>query len=67
MYSLLVSIHSPGKADASGLLSCVSEVLKFMGVENILEKDSVLGVEGRQCLLEEARMELQSMLVTILD
>ena len=28
-------IHSPEKADASGLLSCVSEPLKFMGVENV--------------------------------
>ena len=33
-----LSIQSPGKADASGSLSCVSEVLKFMGVENTLER-----------------------------
>ena len=46
-----LSIHSPGKADASGLLSCVSEALKFMSVENVLDKDSVLGVEARPVLV----------------
>jgi len=46
-----LSIHSPGKADASGLLSCVNEALKFMGVENVLDKDSVLGVEDRPVLV----------------
>ena len=61
-----LSIHSPAKPDASGLLLCVSEALKFMGVENVLDKDSVLGVEGRP-VLEEAQTELQSMLVSILD
>ena len=49
--SLHVLIHSPGKADANGLLSCVSEALKFIGVENILDKDSVLGVKGRPLLV----------------
>ena len=45
------SIHSPGKVDAIGLLSCVSEALQFMGVENVLDKDSVLGVEGKAVLV----------------
>ena len=45
--SRYLSIHNPGKADASGLLSCVNEAMKFMGVDNVLDKDSVLGVEGR--------------------
>ena len=45
------SIHSPGKVDANGLLSCVSEALQFMGVENVLDKDSVLGVEGKPVLV----------------
>ena len=47
-----LSIHSPEKADASGLLLCVSEALKFMGVENVSDKDSVLGVEGRPVFVE---------------
>ena len=51
MYSRYLSIHSPGKADANGLLSCVSEALKFMGVENVLDKDSVLGVKRRSLLV----------------
>ena len=46
-----LSIHSPGKADASGLLSCVSEALKFMSVENVLDKDSILGVEATPVLV----------------
>jgi len=46
-----LSIHSPGKADASGLLSCVNETLKFMGVENVFNKDSILGVEDRPVLV----------------
>ena len=46
-----LSIHTPEKADASGLLSCVNEALKFMGVDNVLDKDSVLGVEGRPVLV----------------
>ena len=37
-----LSIHSPGKADVNGLLSCVSEALKFMDVENVLDRDSVM-------------------------
>ena len=39
-----LSIYSPGKADACGLLSCVNEAMKFMGVDNVLDKDSVLCV-----------------------
>lgn len=46
-----LSIHSPGKADASGLLMCVENSLKFLGVEEILDKDSVLRVEDRPVLV----------------
>lgn len=46
-----LSIHSPGEVDASGLLSSVDKALKFMGVENVLDRDSVLGVEGRPVLI----------------
>ena len=46
-----LSIHSPGKADANGFLSCVSKALKLMGVENVLDRDSVIGVEGRPVLV----------------
>jgi hypothetical protein len=46
-----LSIHSPGKADASGLLLCVGEELKFLSVENILDKDSILRVKDRPVLV----------------
>ena len=46
-----LSINIPDKANANGLLSCVNEALKFIGVDNILDKDSVLGVEGRLVLV----------------
>lgn len=58
------SIHSPGKADASGLLSCVSEALKPLGVDNVL---AFWGLKTDRCSLEEAQMELLLMLVIILD
>lgn len=44
---------SPGKADAGGVVLCVSEAPKFMGMENVhvLDKDSVLEVAGRSVLV----------------
>ena len=46
-----LSIHSPGKADSSGLLICVGISLKFLSVEDILDTDSVLRVEDRPVLV----------------
>jgi hypothetical protein len=45
------SVHSPGKADAASLLLCIADALKFLGIENILDKEQVLGVEGRPLLV----------------
>ena len=49
--SRFLSLHSPQKADASGLLLCVGEALQLLGVENVLDKDSVLSVEGKPVLV----------------
>ena len=46
-----LSLHSPQKADASGLLLCVGEDVKLLGVENVQDKDNVLGVEGKPVLV----------------
>ena len=46
-----LSLHRPQKADASGLLLCVGEAVMLLGVENVLDKDSVLGVEGKPVLV----------------
>ena len=34
----------PAKADADGLIECLSRALKSLGVENLLERESVLSV-----------------------
>ena len=49
--SRFLSLHSPQKADASGLLQCLGEALQFLSVENVLDKDSVLSVEGKPVLV----------------
>ena len=40
------SIQSPGKADADGLIQCLGDALRAIGIHNLLERDSV--VEGEQ-------------------
>ena len=44
-----LAILSPGKAN--GLLSCVSETLEFIGMENVLDEDSILVAGGRPVLV----------------
>ena len=45
------SVHTLDKGDASGVLNCIADALKYMDVEDILDKDSVLGVEGKPVLV----------------
>ena len=44
-------LHSPPRADVSGLLQCLGEVLISFSVGNILDKGSVLSVEGKLLLV----------------
>lgn len=39
------------KADADGLLSCLGDTLKPLGIDNILDKANILGVEGKPILV----------------
>ena len=37
------ALEVPTKADAGGLLSCLGDALKPLGIDNILDKASILG------------------------
>ena len=43
-YSRFLSLHKPQKADASGLLECIGKAMHLLGVDDVLDRDSVLGV-----------------------
>ena len=46
-----LSIEVPGRADANGLIKCVGNALKFVGIEDVLDKTKVLGVEEKPILV----------------
>ena len=39
-----LSLQQPAKADADGMISCLNDALKVLGIDNVLHKESVLGV-----------------------
>ena len=41
----------PGRADANGLIKCVGNALKFVGIEDMLDKTKVLGVVEKPILV----------------
>ena len=45
------SIEVPTKADADGLLSCLTRSLNSLGITNILDKEDVLEVTGKLVLI----------------
>ena len=45
------SIHNPERADAGGLLLCIKDALKPLGVSDLLEKASALGVQNMPVLV----------------
>ena len=49
--SHFLSLHSPPQANASRLLQCVGEALQFLSIENVLDTDSMLSVEGKPVLV----------------
>ena len=46
-----LSIEVPGRADANDLIKCVGNALKFVGIEDVLDKTKVLGVEEKPILV----------------
>ena len=44
-------IHSPEQVVASGLLVCLGDALKILGVDNVLDMDKVLGMEEKPGLV----------------
>lgn len=39
-----LSVHTPERANARGILLCLGEALKLMSIDNVLDKECVLGV-----------------------
>ena len=46
-----LSLEIPKKADANGLIKCVGNALQTLGVDNILDQSSVLGVQCKPILI----------------
>ena len=57
-YVRYLSIEVPGRADANGLIKCVGNALMFVGIEDVLDKTKVLGVEEKPILVGGGQMEL---------
>ena len=49
--SRFLSLHNPQKADASGLLEWICEAMHLLGVDDVLDQDSVLGVGTKPVLI----------------
>ena len=49
--SQFLSLYNPQKADASGLLQCIGEAMYLLGVDDVLNQDSVLGVGTKPVLI----------------
>ena len=45
------SVHNPERADADGLLLCIKDAFKPLGVSDLLDKASVLGVQNMPVLV----------------
>ena len=42
-----LSVKEPEKADARGLIACLCDAMKEIGLDNFLDKASVLGIEDK--------------------
>lgn len=45
------SVQAPQKADSKGLIQSLGDALKTLGIDDILDKDKVLGVDGQAILV----------------
>ena len=50
-YTRFFSVATPEKADASGLVKCLSQSLSPLGIADILDQGSILGAEGKPVLV----------------
>ena len=50
-HTCYLSVHTPQKADAMGLISCVNDALQVFGIGDVLNKDTVLCVEKSPLLV----------------
>ena len=50
-FSRFLGVFEPLRGDADGLIECLGEGLKMMGITDILSKDKVLDVEGQPVLI----------------
>ena len=46
-----LSLEVPGKAAADGLIKCIGDALRLLGVDNILDRSSGLGVQDKPILI----------------
>ena len=47
MCEILLSMITPDRADADGLLKCLSKSLEPLGINDVLDKENVIGVSGK--------------------
>ena len=45
-------MHTPSRADASGILNCIKDALKQVSIEDLLNSVCVLGVENFPVLVD---------------
>ena len=57
LFSRFLTVVEPVKADADGLIKCLGERLKEMGITDILNSKKVFEVEGQPVLIGGAQME----------
>ena len=50
-YATFFSVATPEKADASGLIKCLSQSLSPLGIVDVLDQGSLLGAEGKPVLV----------------
>lgn len=46
-----LSLEVPMKADADGVIKCIGNSLQVLGVDNILDRSSVVGAQGKPILI----------------
>ena len=50
-YARFLCVATPEKADANGLIKCLSHSLHPLGIEDVLNQDNVLSVQGKPILV----------------
>ena len=60
-------MYTPSRADASGILNCIKDALKQVGIEDLLNSECVLGVENFLCWLVVVQTEQLSMWQELVD